>query len=186
MKKTNLILLLCLLLITIKSNAQVANANPALCDKAAFGIGMGLDYGGFGGNLLVYPQKNVGVFLGAGYALVGVGYNVGTKLRLLPKRESGLSPFFLAMYGYNAAIAISNAHELDKIFYGVNIGIGFDTGIRPTKAGYWSFALLIPFRSPDVDLYIDDLKQNHGAEFKNELLPFAISIGYRFILDRYK
>jgi hypothetical protein len=184
MKKANLFLLLVLCLFTIKLNAQNTNSMPSQVDKATLGLGMGLDYGGFGGNLLVYPQKNVGVFLGVGYAMIGVGYNVGTKLRLLPKRESGISPFFLAMYGYNAAIGISNAHELDKFFYGVNFGIGFDTGIKLTKAGYWSFALLLPIRSPDVDIYMDYLKQEKGAEFKNELLPFGISIGYRIILDR--
>jgi len=183
MKKVISILLSGLLFFTINSKAQDTLKIHEQIDKASLGIGMGLDYGGFGGNLLIYPQKNIGLFAGVGYAMIGAGYNFGTKLRLVPKRTSGMSPFLLAMYGYNAVIGVSNAHEYDKFFYGFSTGIGFDTGMRPGKAGYWTFALLIPFRSPDVDIYMDNLKQDHGVEFKNELLPFAISIGYRIIIQ---
>ena len=28
-------------------------------DKTSLGIGAGLDYGGFGGSILVYPQRNI-------------------------------------------------------------------------------------------------------------------------------
>lgn len=37
-----------------------------------------------GGNLTVYPKKNIDLFVGGGYALAGFAYNAGIKLRLLP------------------------------------------------------------------------------------------------------
>lgn len=86
------------------------------------------------------------------------------------------------MYGYNAAIRVPGASQYDKIFYGPTLGGGIDLHSLRHKKGYWSFALLIPIRSADVNHYIDDLKTNHGVTFKNELLPVGFSIGYRFII----
>jgi hypothetical protein len=153
-------------------------------DKASFGLGIGLDHGGIGGNFTIYPQKNIGLFGGLGYAFAGAGYNVGAKIRLASeKHTSSMTPFLIGMYGYNAAVAVMNATQFNKLFYGTTIGIGADFKSRPTKKGYWSFALLIPIRGSQVDNYIKDLKNNHSVEFKNELFPIAISAGYRFILD---
>ncbi len=152
--------------------------------KATLGLGFGFDYGGLGGNFSVYPQKNIGLFASAGYAFAGLGYNLGVKLRLTPKKH--FTPFFTAMYGYNAAIVVSNSSNLSyanlsKLFYGPSAGIGFDLG--SVKRGYLSVAILVPFRSADVDNYIDQLKTNDGVQFKNNLLPVAFSIGYRFVLN---
>lgn len=153
-------------------------------DKASIGLGMGLDFGGFGANILAYPQKNIGIFGGLGYALAGVGFNVGAKLRLASNSvKSKISTYGLIMYGYNASISVKNATELNKLFYGPSVGIGFDTKPHPSTGNYWSIALLVPFRSSDVDNYIDDLKQNHGVEFDNELIPVAFTIGYRFKMN---
>ncbi|HLZ15981.1 MAG TPA: hypothetical protein VKQ08_03030 [Cyclobacteriaceae bacterium] len=142
----------------------------------SLGLGAGLDYGGFGVNVLAYPHYNIGVFAGAGYALAGFGSNAGLKLRTgtsdLPK---GL--YFLGMYGYNTAVAVRNSNFDSKIFYGMTFGAGFD--LRPRASGYWSFALLIPVRGPEADVYINGLK-SQGIQFNNTLLPLAVSAGFRF------
>jgi hypothetical protein len=149
----------------------------------SFGVGMGLDYGGFGANFLLYPQKNIGIFAGAGYAIAGVGYNVGGKLRFLSDKNLKRTSFYLtAMYGYNAAIKIVNADNYNKLFYGTTIGFGIDLRNKNNK-GLWTFGLLIPIRISEVDEYIDDLTDNLGVDFKNELMPVAISAGYRIRLD---
>ncbi len=81
-------------------------------DQLSIGIGGGLDYGGFGGNLSYYPLNNVGLFGGVGYALAGVGFNAGVKYRYIPKKpDARVRPFALAMYGYNAAIVVINASQ---------------------------------------------------------------------------
>lgn len=152
-------------------------------DITSFGIGLGQDYGGIGGSVLTYPIKNLGIFGGVGYALAGVGFNAGIKYRFLPAdRFRKAIPYILAMYGYNAAIKVLDADEYNKIFYGMTLGVGFDLRSRPDKMSYWSFALHIPLRSSSVDDYMDDLKTNHGIQFKNDLLPIGFSIGYRFII----
>jgi hypothetical protein len=118
--------------------------------------------------------------VGGGYAIAGLGYNVGMKLRLTPS-SSVVDPHFLAMYGYNAAIYVSGATNLNKIFYGPTFGIGIDLHKRSTSKGYWSFTLLVPVRSHDVQAYEDNLKNNYGVSM-NDLLPITFSVGYKFTL----
>jgi hypothetical protein len=154
-------------------------------DVTTLGLGLGLDYGGIGANILVYPGKNLGLFAGGGYAIAGFGFNAGIKLRFLSEKSTSSWTFFLiGMYGYNTAIAVKNASGLNKLFYGPTIGLGFDFKSRPANRGYWSFSLLVPIRGSDVDNYIDDLESNYGVVFENKPLPIGIAIGYRIILDK--
>jgi hypothetical protein len=157
--------------------------NSIETDKCTIGLGFGQVYGGLGGNFLFYPQRNLGIFGGFGYAFAGAGYNVGTKFRFI-KENSGskIIPSIDIMYGYNASIVVANATQYNKLFYGPTIGFGLD--IKSTSnRGYLSVDLLIPIRSSEVQSYIDELKNNHGVEFKNSLLPISISVGYRFVLN---
>jgi len=152
-------------------------------DKLSVGLGFGLDHGGFGGNLSFYPIKNVGVFGGAGFALAGAGWNAGLKLRVISKKpESRLNFFALGMYGYNAAILIFNQTELNKLFYGPSVGAGFDFRAPFMNRGYFSLALLVPIRKPEVKSYMDMLEAQYGVEFQSGLFPVTLSAGYRFIL----
>lgn len=151
-------------------------------DVISLGFGGGIDYGGLGLNLTGYVNNSVGFFAGAGYAIAGLGYNVGAKFRYVPQGASGFTPYVVAMYGYNAAVAVTNASNYNKLFYGPSVGIGFEFLRSPQKIGYWSFSLLVPIRSSEVHDYMDYLEDNLGVDFKNGLLPIAFSIGYRRIL----
>ncbi|MHC1776688.1 MAG: hypothetical protein AB9834_14890 [Lentimicrobium sp.] len=155
---------------------QVTYAN-----RTFIGIGMGLDFGGLGMNVMYNLTDAIGAYVGAGYAFAGVGVNGGITLRLVPKKpENRVVPFITGMYGYNAAIAVQNADELSKMFYGPSAGLGIELRARSPKVRCWTFAVLIPFRSSEVQDYIDELKNNYYVEFQNELMPVMISIGYRF------
>ncbi len=146
-------------------------------DRFSLGLGFGLDFGGIGTNILLYPQKNIGLFGGVGYALAGVGLNGGIKIRFMPHKR--LDPYILGMYGYNSSIYVMNATQFNKLFNGTTVGLGMD--IHPSKnKGYWAFAIHIPFRGSDVKTYVDNLKNYYGVEFRNVLLPIWISAGYRF------
>jgi len=152
-------------------------------DQFSIGIGGGLDYGGFGGNLSYYPAKSIGLFGGIGYALAGVGFNGGLKFRLIPKKpEARVRPFGLAMYGYNAAVAVLNESQHNKLFYGPTLGAGIDFHRNPQKRGYWSFAIFVPIRNTEVKEYIETLENDYGADFQNALFPVTVSIGYKFII----
>jgi|GEM_PF-637344 len=144
----------------------------------SLGFGAGLDYGGFGANLLMYPHDNLGVFIGAGYAIAGFGTNGGVKIRL--NNGTKTRGYVLGMYGYNAAISVSSTTTYNKLFYGPTVGAGID--LKPGLSGHWSMGVLVPFRNSDVDEYINFLK-SQGARFKNVLLPITLTVGFRFVSD---
>jgi hypothetical protein len=152
-------------------------------DKSSLGIGLGLDYGGYGACFTIYPQQNIGVFGSIGYALAGLGYNVGLKARLLFNNKKPSASLFVAgMYGYNTAFKIKNLGTLNKIFYGPSLGIGLETAVKPQKAGVWAFAVYVPIRSQEALDYQEYLKSRPFLDMKNDLLPIAISIGYKFTI----
>lgn len=159
-------------------------------DVVDFGIGLGLDYGGYGGQIVGYPQKNLGIVLGLGYNGIGLGYNAGLKGRLLfHKSDPTLSPFILGMYGYTAAVKVTGPNyysSFKKQFNGFTIGAGLDIRIGAAKIGYFSCAVLMPFRGSEYDNYINNLKVNYGVKFDQELWPVGFSLGYKFILSRSK
>jgi len=149
----------------------------------SIGAGLGLDYGGLGANLLYYPQKNTGIFIGVGYAVIGTGYNAGVKLRLFPsvKEYANVNPFVTAMYGYHAFLDVTNATQYNKIFYGYTVGLGVD--IR-RKRGCWTVAVLFPLKSSEVYNYTNELRLSQGNFINptNTLYPLMPSIGYKFRL----
>ncbi|MBS1505587.1 MAG: hypothetical protein JSS79_02970 [Bacteroidetes bacterium] len=158
-----------------------ASAMAFAQDKTTLGIGLGFDYGGIGANFTTYAGKNFGLFGGLGYAIADVGFNVGAKIRLAP--ESRVAPFLTGMYGYNAAVAVTNATQYNKVFYGPSFGFGLDIKGRPGRNGFWSIALLVPVRGSDVDNYLADLRSK-GVVI-GSLPSVALSIGYRFILKEF-
>ncbi len=147
------------------------------------GLGLGQDLGGVGVNLTYYAIKKLGFQGGIGYALAGVGYNAGLKYRFLKGSTlTRRTPFFTAIYGYNAAIKVQNLSEKNKLFYGPSLGFGFDSKALGVSHTYWSFAIYYPFRSKDVDVYMKDLEKNYNVQFKNGLYPITLSISYKIII----
>ena len=166
-----------------KEKNATQKSKPFPADKSSLGIGLGLDYGGYGACFTIYPQKNIGVFGGIGYALAGLGYNVGLKARVLFNNKKPSASLFVAgMYGYNTAFKIKNLGTLNKIFYGPSLGIGLETAVKPQKAGVWAFAVYVPIRSQEALDYQEYLKSRPFLDMKNDLLPIAISIGYKFTI----
>jgi hypothetical protein len=186
MRKITLFFILTYFIFSFESIAQESYSSAKPFDNFSLGLGIGLDHGGFGANFLVYPQQNFGLFIGAGYALAGLGINGGIKVRILSKNPRAvIHPYAVAMYGYNAAVYITNGQQYNKLFYGPTVGLGIDAlSNKPAAVGYWSFAILVPFRSPDVQNYINSLQTNYGVSFANNLIPIGISIGYKFVLHR--
>jgi len=163
---------------------SVYRALPIPTDRINLGVGFGLDYGGIGFSLLVYPQRNIGLFAGGGYAIAGMGYNVGVKLRFMAEESTSKAVGYVTgMYGYNAAVSVQNASDLNKLFYGFTLGAGVDLRSKTKKGGYWSLAVFLPFRSSEIDSYLNELETNYGVEVKNGFLPITISIGYRIIMN---
>mgnify|MGYP002664031384 CR=1 FL=1 len=180
MKK--IFLLATLFSLFFQTQAQLKEqSSPAPSFPFSVGLGLGMNYGGMGANLMLKPHYNVGIFGCAGYALAGLGANAGIKVLLNSEEcHSVIAPYALAMYGYNTAVVVENESDLNKLFYGATLGAGID--YRTNRNGYWTFAILVPIRGSNVDDYMDDLKNNQGVEFKNDLFPIGVSLGYNFIL----
>lgn len=181
--KSCILFLFVSLSISFTSTAQQSNPEgqrqPDLC---SFGLGAGFDYGGFGANVIVYPQRNIGLFFGGGYAIAGFGYNGGIKLRLIPSKMSVVDPFLIGMYGYNAAIYVSGNTNLNRIFYGPSFGAGIDIHRKRTSKGYFTVAILVPVRNHEVSDYKGELQYYYGVS-TSDLLPVSVSVGYKFTLN---
>jgi hypothetical protein len=153
-------------------------------DKLSVGLGIGQDFGGVGGNILYYPQRNVGLFCGIGYNLAGVGFNLGVKSRIaIGSSKSHVMLYALAMYGYNAVVKVADIPRLNKVFYGPTIGAGLD--FKPLKYSddYVSVSLFLPLRSSEVQEYMDYLGQAYSVVFEQGLFPVTFSIGYRIVFQ---
>jgi hypothetical protein len=171
MKKISLV---CLLMLTVSTLfCQSDYGDDA---KSTLGVGFGLDYGGIGFKFTQLIDPHFGFTLGGGYALAGFGYNVGGLVKIKP--ENRVVPTFSFMYGYNAAVAVTNATQLNKIFYGPSLGFGFLSKRRNNPSNYWQFELVLPIRSGEADSYINGLR-NMGVSI-GSLSPVAFSIGYNF------
>jgi hypothetical protein len=139
------------------------------------GIGIGLDYGGFGARLAYLPEKHFALFGGLGYNLNSVGYNAGANIRLTPDKR--VVPYLTGMYGYNAVMIVTGALEKKTTYYGPSAGAGIEIPSRGGRS-FWNIELLAPFRPSAYQDDIDDLKTS-GAKV-TEALPVAICIGYHF------
>jgi hypothetical protein len=184
MKSVLTLVMMSCLLMPASVNAQDSDTQPSsLLDKTSLGLGIGMDHGGFGMNIVTYPGRNVGLFAGVGYAIAGVGFNGGLKIRFVPESSTKSTHFYITgMYGYNAAIKVVDLPDFNKLFYGPTVGMGIDFGPRPGGKGYFSIGLLLPIRSAEVDDYMEELQYNYGVIFENDLPPVGISLSYRFVL----
>jgi hypothetical protein len=147
--------------------------------RVTFGLGIGLDFGGFGSRLTISPTKSVGLFAGFGYNLVGIGFNGGVRFRLAPAKR--VNPTLLAMYGYNGVIKVFGMDQYDKSYNGLSIGGGIQLNSK-RRTSYWSFELLVPFRSQKFYDDFDVVDRNPSIDISPPL-PVALSVGYHFSLD---
>ncbi len=159
-------------LITLPSKDEPADILTA-------GLGFGQDLGGIGANLTYYATNRLGFQGGIGYALAGIGYNVGVKYRFLKDQTlSYRTPFFIAMYGYNAALKVKDNSKLNKVFFGPSLGFGIDTKALGSSHTYWSFALFYPIRGEEIQKYLD---ANH-ISLSRDFTPITLSISYKIII----
>lgn len=161
-------------LVLCRAQAQDRNATDHVRTASSlhFGLGVGLDHGGYGLRVDVPVDKHIGFFAGGGYALAGIGWNVGATVRLMP--ASRWCPYLTAMYGYNAALVVKNAHQFNTLYYGPSFGAGVELRRRRGN-GSWHFAILRPDRPAEVET---DRIRFHASE----PMPVLLSVGYHFMI----
>lgn len=147
--------------------------------RVYMGLGIGIDFGGFGLNAMSMMTEHVGVFGAFGYNLNKLGLGFGTRL-YANKQSERWRPYLSAMYGYNTVYYIKNAENYSRTFYGVTFGVGVD--LKDSRANFWTLALQVPFRNEDAKAYKTYL-ENSNVEITRDLLPLAFSLGYRFAVE---
>jgi hypothetical protein len=181
------------LLFSVFVNAQdsslvkiIVPSDSIKMDKLSIGGGYGYEFGGLGGNVIFYPQRSVGIFVGGGWPLAGFGYNAGVKVRLLvDKSISKVTPFVLGMYGYNTSLVFKGYPQYNKVFNNVTFGAGLDYRPAKSKTGFLSLVIYVPLRdTPGIHRYIDKVNTFDvmGGDFSHKLRPLSVSLGYKFII----
>lgn len=174
MKKLILILFVCAIGFTLRAQ-EVTAENP---DKN-IGLGVGIDYGGFGGRFTYMPVQKFGLFAAVGYNLVGVGFNGGVTYKFSPAKK--VTPTLGAMYGYNGVIKVEDGDEDSETYYGASFSFGVEVKTRGNSGNFWNFEILLPLRSSEFSDDIDRLK-DIGYDVTDPL-PIAFSVGYHFGMD---
>ena len=141
------------------------------------GIGLGIDYGGIGLRLSVFPIKYLGVFGSIGYNFNGAGYNGGVIAKFRPEKK--IRPYFSAMYGYNAVILVQGLPSANKTYFGASLGLGMN--LKMKSGNFWSFGLVVPFKSREYQNDYDLLDSNPNIDM-TEPLPVQISVGFHRML----
>jgi hypothetical protein len=170
-----------MLIIFLASSAASAQSskNSIAEDKFFLGLGAGLDYGGIGIRASYAATKNINAFGGVGYNLVDPAYNAGVMYKFMPHKK--ISPTVLAMYGYNAAIKITDRRDLSNTYYGFTVGAGCHIKNRSLKNN-WALEILLPFRN---SAFTKDYNYWESS-LKNKITPITVTIGYNFVLQKSK
>lgn len=142
------------------------------------GLGVGQPYGGIGAQLAARPWQQLSIFAGGGYALVGMAYNVGLSLRLMPK--SPVCPFLTGMYGYNAGIIVKGTDRYNQLYYGATFGGGLEIHGRRRAERYLSVQLLFPQRPQAFEDDLEAIERNPNVTLEREPWDVTIAVGYHF------
>lgn len=146
------------------------------------GPGIGQEYGGLGVQLSFLAAPRVRAFGGVGFALAGLGYNVGGQFRILPK--SKWCPYVSAMYGYTAAIYVRNGDQFNKLYYGPSFGTGVELHKRRSST-FWRFGFTVPIRPQEFYDDWDALLANPNIqvqEGQSEPPPVTICVGIHWAI----
>jgi hypothetical protein len=176
MKKIVILSYLIISSILLFGQARETGDNLSESPKQNFGLGIGIDYGGFGGRFTYLPAQKIGLFAAVGYNLVGIGFNGGVTYKFNPSKR--VTPALGAMYGYNGVIKIEDGSESSSTYYGPSFCFGVELKNRRNANNYWNIELVLPIRSSEFGDEIDRLKAI-GYNV-TEPLPISISIGYHF------
>jgi hypothetical protein len=144
------------------------------------GLGLGLDYGGILGVRMTFmPIKYLGFFGCLGLQLSGVGWQVGSRVYLVPKTSrKGFRPNLKAMYGVNASIYVQDADQYNKLYRGFCVGPGMEFRFGKQKKHGLSVDINFPLRSDEYNDDWEKLKNDPTVEIVSEPLPFSLSFGY--------
>lgn len=142
--------------VTPRPEYEPAPEPPPSMSGSNWGLGLGVPYGVLGANFETGDRTRFSG--GLGYAVVGLGWNVGVKHYFRPLSEGQGSMSLSAYYGTNTYIQKWGDDELQN---------GFSVGLGWTR-GHFDIGLLLPFVSD-----IPEGGEEQGPRVK-------LYLGYRF------
>lgn len=182
-KMKNITLKTLLILLVFVKSIDCSGQDGHLSNEAgvaSFGLGLGLNYGGIGVKTSYNIMDNMNLFLGLGYQIVDVGYNVGLAYTFASSRRAD---FYLSgMYGVNAGTKIVGLDEYDNLFTGPSFGMGIKLNSLKKEGNYWDFGILVPIRASGYDDVLDDIKSDPRVDTLVEPWPIQLFVGYNFKL----
>lgn len=141
------------------------------------GIGYGIDYGGIGVKMQANINSFFKMFLALGVDNYKFSRNFGVSTNFRGENtKSKISPYIQLMYGTNTNVGYGLPLGLRKMFYGPTVGGGIE--IISTSGSSLSIGMLLPYRSKEVDKYIEKLRLTRSLEFTKEFKTLEFSIGY--------
>ena len=144
------------------------------------GIGLGLDYGGLlGAKIAFLPIPNVDAFVGVGYYLFSMGWNVGATWHILPSTQRyTLRPNIKIMYGTNGGTTVSGNSDYNKNFYGFTPGVGLEIMFGHGKRNGFDLDVNFPIHGQDFWDQIDMMKNDPQLDNVKTPWPVAFAFGY--------
>lgn len=130
------------------------------------------------GQLAARPAQQHSIFAGGGYALVGMMYNLGACIRIMP--SSPVCPFITGMYGYNVTIMIQGTDRYDEMYYGTTIGVGLELHGRHKPERFFSIQVLLPQRPQAYEDDLENLERNPNVQIQQKPWDVTIAMGYHF------
>lgn len=175
-------LFLPLLLLCTGIHAQDSSSvtlRPSVSDAIHLGPGIGLDHGVIGLRVDVPVTRRVAVLAGAGHALAGPAWNIGTQYRFLP--DGRIGPYATALYGTNGVIRVVGDSRHDDVYTGFTAGAGVEFRVVHS-ASFFRMAVLVPFRSKAFWDDHDALRHDRAVELRQAPAPVTFSAGFHFAL----
>ncbi|MEQ9303239.1 MAG: hypothetical protein RJQ14_04930 [Marinoscillum sp.] len=142
----------------------------------SFGLGIGLPYGGLGGQFGYNVSDRFNSFLGVGYNFVELGFNIGVAYDFAILNRTSF--YVSGMGGYNAVTLIQGLEEYNETFFGPSFGIGMKFNGKKREGNFWQFGLVVPFKSASYHERVRKIKDDPRIDTFTEANPVLISVGY--------
>ncbi|MEQ8470766.1 MAG: hypothetical protein RIC35_06250 [Marinoscillum sp.] len=142
----------------------------------AFGLGVGLPYGGLGAHFGYNFADRVNSFVGLGYNFLEFGFNIGLEYDFAIVNRTSF--YASGMGGYNAVTIIQGLDEYNETFFGPSLGTGIKFNSKKAEGNYWQFGLILPFRNAAYRERVKEIEDDPRIEGFVKPGLFVIALGY--------
>lgn len=170
----------------IMDNFNRMSNNSQVAKTGNVGVGLGIPYGVLGLGVEFYATTRISVIGGLGFAVEGLGYDIGGRFYFKEISNATWRPRVTAVYGTNSVlVAEKETHYYyyddydtrEDIYSGLTLGIGQQWAFGSNKHHSIDFDLMYIVTSA---IYDDiDFLNDHGWEVSDPG-RVKISLGYRY------